>query len=225
MQILTQNAKMRKSSKDGIDVYNFGIPAFLSQSGLKTCPMAGVCATGCYARSGTYNFSNVKNAYEQRLELTQSDAFRDILKAEINLKRLKSRTKGNKTLIRIHDSGDFYSAGYALAWLDIIKASPEVEFYAYTKTVSLFESFKASDSIPKNFRVIYSFGGKEDSEIDVERHFHSKVFESEVELASQGYIDATNDDLVTALGESRKIGLVYHGQKSYSNTKWEKSNK
>jgi hypothetical protein len=222
-QILTQNGKMKKSSQNGIDVFNFGIPAFKSETGLKTCPMAGVCATGCYARSGTYNFGNVKNAYEERLKLTQNENFVDVMVAEINLKLIKSKIKGNQCLIRIHDSGDFYSKDYAMSWIEIVEKCPEVRFYAYTKMVSLFETLADENFRPKNLKIIYSFGGLQDSLIDTNRHYHAKVFQSEAQLASEGYVDATQDDMVTALGVSKRIGLVYHGQKSYSNTSWIKS--
>ncbi len=220
MNILTQNSKMKKSSKNGIDVYNFGIPAFQSKTGLRTCPNAGSCASGCYAKSGTYNFNNVIKAYEDRLQLTQDKDFIEIMSAEINLKYLKSKTKGNKCLIRIHDSGDFYSKDYARAWIRIIENNPNVEFYAYTKMVQLFEDYIAI--LPKNFKVIYSFGGKQDAQIDINKHYHSKVFDSVEALQAQGYTDATNDDLIAALGTDKKIGLVYHGIKKYANTNWNK---
>lgn len=219
MQVLTQNGKMKKSSQNGIDIYNFGIPAFMSQTGIKTCPNAGVCATGCYARSGTYRFGNVVNAYEERLKLTQHPKFADILNAEIGLKYLKSEAKGNQCLIRIHDSGDFYSLDYWLKWRHVILLNPNVKFYAYTKMVELF---KSQNDIPSNFTLIYSYGGLQDKLIDRSKDRHSMVFSSDIELRSQGYADASNDDLVAALGPNHRIGLVYHGVKKFDNTRWGK---
>lgn len=223
MNILTQNGKMKKSSKNGIDVYNFGIPAFLSQSGIKTCPQAGVCATGCYARSGTYRFGNVVNAYEERLKLTQSESFIDTLVAAIRLKSIQATSKGNQCLIRIHDAGDFYSERYAMDWYLIMEQLPNVKFYAYTKMVHMFENLKDLNFRQSNLKLIYSFGGKQDSLIDTAKHCHSKVFDSEASLIEAGYTDATQDDMVAAIGPSLKIGLVYHGVKSYKNTSWAKS--
>jgi hypothetical protein len=75
---------------------------------------------------------------------------------------------------------------------------------------------------PSNFRTIYSYGGREDSQIDTDKHYHSKVFQSETECAASGYIDGTLDDTVAALGTARRIGLVYHGVKSYVKTNWNK---
>lgn len=222
MNILTQNGKMKKSSQNGIDVYNFGIPAFQSETGLKTCPNAGHCASGCYARSGTYRFKNVSNVYEQRLKLTQDPIFVDILTAAVTAKYLTALSKNRKCIIRIHDSGDFYSKKYAEDWFKIIRNRPEVTFYAYTKMVQLFEDFKSQNEISPNLTMIYSYGGKQDSHIDTERHRHSKVFQSESSLIEAGYVDSTQDDLIAALGPSLKIGLVYHGVKSYANTTWSK---
>jgi len=222
MNILTQNAKMKKSSQNGIDVYNFGIPAFLSETGLKTCPMAGVCATGCYARSGTYRFGNVKNAYEERLKFTQSEFFIPRLVNEVQAKYMKALDKGHQCIIRIHDSGDFYSNKYAMDWMLIMKQCPDVRFYAYTKMVSQFETLADLNFRQSNFRLIYSMGGLEDSQIDTDRHWHSKVFQDEASLIEAGYADATQDDMVAALGVSKRIGLIYHGSKNYTNTRWSK---
>lgn len=222
MNILTQNGKMKKSQNETWDVYNFGIPAFLSRNGIKTCPKAGQCATGCYARSGAYRFKNVVNAYEKRLELTQNENFVDLVLADLNLKVIQAKSKNKTCLIRIHDSGDFYSIEYWNKWRSIMIQRPDVSFYAYTKMIKMFNNYKGIALIPHNFRLIYSYGGLEDSHIDTTKDFHSKVFQNETDLLAAGYADASNDDLVAALGPNNKIGLVYHGLKKYDNTGWKK---
>lgn len=219
MKVLTQNKKMKNSSLDGLTVFNFGIPAFKSKTGLMTCPQAGKCSAGCYAKSGAYLWGAVKNAYEKRLELTRSKDFKKVMHDEIE--KLLDKKSVKKLVIRIHDSGDFYNAEYLANWLTIIAAFPQVEFYAYTKMIMLFKG----RFLPKNFRVIFSFGGKQDSLIDVENHFHSRVFESIEELEAAGYVDSSFDDMIAAFGASKKIGLVYHGAKSFENTLWGKVKK
>jgi len=206
--LLTRNSKIRKSKKR---TFNFGIPAFLSTSGLKTCPNAGACAKGCYALAGAYRFSTVAQAFERRLAVTQNADFVPLMLREIDLNRAER--------IRIHDSGDFYSEEYLDAWLAIVKARPQVEFYAYTKMVSLFNRRKRD--IPKNFVVIYSFGGTEDKLIDVTKDRHSLVFTSLQSLKRAGYANASEQDDV-ALGSNPCIGLVYHGIKNVENTDWNK---
>jgi len=193
--LLTQNAKMKKSSDK---IFNFGIPAYKSSTGLKTCPFAGTCAKGCYAQMGTYTWSPVKNAYEYRLEQTLKDNFVDVMVNEIK------KRKVNK--IRIHDSGDFYSREYLQKWLKIIELNPSVEFYTYTKSIPFF---KALTSIPKNFRVIYSYGGLKDNLINPSVDNNAKVFMNENDLNNNGYLDCSNDD--NLIFNTNKIGLVFHG--------------
>ena len=73
MNLLTQNSKLKKTSKElGVRVFNFGIPAYKSASGKLTCPMARDCIKFCYAKKGAYIWSNVKPAFEKRYELTKT---------------------------------------------------------------------------------------------------------------------------------------------------------
>ena len=221
MELLTQNGKMKKSSQNGITVVNWTIPAFQSSTGLRTCPNAGLCAKGCYARSGTYRFSNVAKAHEAKLALTQTDTFVSEMIAEIN--RWLSKKSTTSLKVRIHDAGDFYSVEYLDKWLQIMQAfqtDTRVSFYAYTKQVEMFKSL--TQAIPSNFRLIFSFGGRQDALIDIENDFHSRVFESIQALEAAGYQNGTDDDMVAAMDSCPKVGLVYHGAKSYENTVWNK---
>jgi hypothetical protein len=72
MNLLTQNSKLKKTSKElGLRVFNFGIPAYKSASGKLTCPMADSCVKFCYAKKGAYIWSNVKPAFEKRYQLSK----------------------------------------------------------------------------------------------------------------------------------------------------------
>ena len=223
--VLTQNAKMKRSSDQGMHLYNFGIPAFKSQTGLLTCPNAKQCAVGCYATTGTYKFKASVQAYENRLKLTQGSDFFDIMVYSIDRLLEKHKNNLNLLLIRVHDSGDFYSPEYQKLWYSIAdhyKNNSKIQFYAYTKMVD--QTKQLSTIKPSNFRIIYSYGGKQDNLIDTTKEHHSKVFESLDALFKSGYIDGTHDDTVAALSTEVKIGLVYHGVKSYKNTAWSKVN-
>ena len=208
MQLLTQNSKIKKSKKR---TFNFGIPAYKSASGMLTCPNAGACAKGCYALAGAYRFSNVARTFEARLAVTLSKDFIDAMLKEID------DCKAER--IRIHDSGDFYSEEYLDKWISIMQARPNVEFYAYTKMVSMFK--RRAKDLPKNFKLVFSFGGTEDKLIDVTNDRHSLVFESLEDLKRAEYADASNQDDI-ALGKNPRIGLVYHGTKKIENTNWSK---
>lgn len=143
---------------------------------------------------------SVKKGQEKRLELSFTEDFSRVMDAEIKRRKV--------AVLRIHDSGDFYSRHYLEKWLEVIRLNPETQFYAYTKMIPLFKG----RVLPKNFKVIYSFGGKWDALIRPALHAHSKVFSSMRELKKAKYADSTKDDSVAI--RSRKVGLVYHGAKS-----------
>lgn len=194
------NSKLRKNN-----IYSWGIPAGESKSGIKTCPNAGLCATGCYAMQGFYIMPSVSKAQEARLKLAESDLFIDAIDDEIKRRGVKR--------LRIHDSGDFYNGKYLMKWIEIINRNPQTKFYAYTKMIKLFKGWENQSRLPSNFHVIYSTGGTQDSAIDFENDRHTKVFSSLKELKQAGYSNAYKDDYAAFSGKN-KIGLVYHGYKS-----------
>lgn len=192
MTLLTQNSKLKKTSElNGKKVFNFGIPA------QDTCLWAGECKKFCYASKGAYIWSNVKPAFERRLDATKRDDFPQVMIAEI-LKR-------KVDILRIHDSGDFYSREYLHKWFKIMESLPNVQFYAYSKSLPLFQGEK----LPKNFILIKSEGGKRDDMINPEIDRHARIFKSEEELIASGYANASNNDLI-AIGNNQKIGLIAH---------------
>jgi hypothetical protein len=206
MVLLTQNSKLKKTSKKtGTKILSFGLPA------VKTCPMAGACKAGCYATAGAYRFKQARAARKARYELTLTDEFVPAMIAEIK--------KRKPTHVRIHDSGDFYNIDYIGKWFQIIKQFPHVTFYAYTKQVVIFAVLDAVNAMPLNLILIYSYGGKQDKCIIPGRDRHCKVFETIEELENAGYVNGTENDLV-AIGPNKKIGLVYHGTKSFYKTDW-----
>lgn len=218
--VFSQNDKMKRSSQNGIHLYNWGIPAFKSKDGTFTCPNARHCVAGCYAKSGAYLWSNVAQAYENRFNLTYDRHFKDVMVYHID--KLLKRHKTGTVMIRVHDSGDFYSAVYQSTWYDIARHyvnNDRIKFYAYTKMVSQSESLNCFK--PNNFSLIYSLGGSQDDMIDRSKMRHSRVFTTETDLEAAGYVNASHDDNL-ALGPNPKIGLVYHGTKSYTNTTWSK---
>jgi len=192
MELLTQNSKLKKTSvANGIKVMNFGIPA------QDTCLWAGDCKKYCYASKGAYIWSNVKPAFERRLDATKQDNFPQLMIAEI------IRRKAD--VIRIHDSGDFYSREYLHKWFKVMESLPQVKFYAYSKSLPLFDGIK----LPDNFTLIKSEGGKRDDLIDATHDRHARIFKTERELYSAGYANASDNDLI-AIGNNPKIGLVAH---------------
>jgi hypothetical protein len=201
MNLLTQNSKLKKTSKQiGKKVFNFGIPAYKSASGKLTCPMALECVKFCYAKKGAYIWSNVKPAFEKRYELTKTTEFEGAMISEINKKKAD--------FVRIHDSGDFYSKKYLDKWLYIAAVMPHVKFYAYTNMVEMFKNI----ILPDNFDVIFSNSGKQKHLIDRTIDRHTEIFKSKDELIAAGYANASENDLNATkwFNTTNKVGLIYH---------------
>ena len=201
MNLLTQNSKLKKTSKAlNLRVFNFGIPAYKSKSGKLTCPMADECVQFCYAKKGAYIWSNVKPAFEKRYQLSKTLEFIDAMNAEINKKR--------PDYVRVHDSGDYYSKSYLAKWITIAKQNPGVRFYSYTNMVDMILKTK----LPDNYDIIFSDSGKQKHLINKELYRHTKIFNSKQELKDEGYVDASETDLYATkwFNETNKVGLVIH---------------
>jgi len=201
MELLTQNTKLKKTSKTmGKRVFNFGITAYKSMSGKLICPFAKDCVKFCYAQKGAYSWSNVKPAFEKRYEITKTDNFINLMNDEIKKKKVD--------FLRIHDSGDFYSKSYIQKWFNIANDNPNVKFYAYTKSFILFQGL----TIPDNLDIIFSEGGKHDKLINTKIDRHARIFNNKQELTKHGYIDASKNDLMATkfFNKSNKVGLIFH---------------
>jgi len=197
-----------KWSRDNIKVskmarsVSFGIPAYRSSDGFVTCPGAGACAGYCYARQGRYVMPNVKASREFNLAIAKDSPVRFAQYAIADLQAMRK-----VSIVRIHDSGDFFSQEYLDAWVYVASTLPRIRFYAYTKSLKL-----CFDRLPGNFSITQSMGGIWDSLIDSSRS-HARVFPDIEALRTEGYINGTLSDRPALEGLTR-IGLAYHGARS-----------
>ncbi len=201
MNLLTQNSKLKKTSKAlSLRVFNFGIPAYKSASGKLTCPMADECVKFCYAKKGAYVWSNVQPAFEKRYQLSKTLEFIDAMNAEIKKKR--------PDYVRVHDSGDYYSRSYLAKWITIAKDNPEVRFYSYTNMVDMMHKAE----LPSNYDIIFSDSGKQKHLIDKSVDRHTQIFDTKDNLKDAGYVDASDTDLYATkwFNDTNKVGLVFH---------------
>jgi len=201
MNLLTQNAKMKKTSKENkTKIFNFSIPAYKTKEGKLTCPFADSCIKYCYAQKGNYKrFPIIQDLMEKKYQISKQPNFNSLMNEEIQKKKAK--------YIRIHDSGDFYSIKYLRKWLLIAEYNKEVIFYAYTKSIKFFKDYNIT--LPDNFKVIFSEGSKTDNLINTLKDRHARIFKDVTTLLNAGYIDASNNDL-KAITTNKKVGLVYH---------------
>jgi protein gp88 len=192
----TGNEKLKK-----LDTISFNLPAFKSADGFKVCPQAGACATVCYARQGRYIMPTVAAAREYNLAMVRRSIPQFVRLALADLANIRHR------IVRIHDSGDFFSQAYLDAWFSLARAFPAKRFYAYTKSLHLDWS-----RCPENFQRIQSMGGLMDGAIDRSQS-HSRIFASVADRKRAGYVDGNENDQ-PAIDGVRRIGLVYHGTRS-----------
>lgn len=199
-RLLTQNSEMRQ-----IGVWNWSLPAWAGRlpdgRTYNTCPSAGICAQACYARHGTYTWPVVRAKHQANLMYALDDltGWRQAMVAELGAAKFRG------AWIRIHDSGDFFSDEYLQAWLDICRARPDTNFYAYTKEVSRFRTLVEPDP-PPNFLWVYSYGGTQDAALNPDADRVADVFPDESAIAEAGWASQEASDLLAVLGP-RLVGV------------------
>ena len=168
--------KMSKQNKKLKQTLIFDLP-----SG-RTCPMASECHSyavlnkdgkltikdgdnnkfRCFAASQEAQYPNVYKARKYNLDLILES-----LKGEygfyktyelINASIEKHKTR-NINKVRIHSSGDFFNGEYLRCWFAVARLNPLMKFYCYSKSLHLFGT---NVSIPDNFFLTASMGGKRD---------------------------------------------------------------
>jgi len=122
-------------------------------------------------------------------------------------------TYRNHVLLRVHDSGDFFSPWYFRAMLRAVGARPWVKAYGYTKRLQLLSAMRDAGEVPSNFSIVQSVGGRLDRLIDTSQP-HSRVFETDADRIDALYAQGNESDMPAVRGETN-IGLVYHGTEGY----------
>lgn len=172
-QLLGQNSKMEKSN-----FYNITLPAyrgiFYDETKdeffiISTCDKAKDCLKVCFAQGAHYikNDPVVRlNAQKLNYLLNHALTWQSRL---INI--INNLNDGvSSTIVRWHDSGDFFSEQYMKLAFEVAVKTEFAEHYAYTKEVGMAKRIQR----PSNFEFKFSYGGEEDSLIDpnVDGHAH-----------------------------------------------------
>ena len=131
---------------------------------VETCPFrTGLCERFCYAKKAWKQYPNVRAAWTRNYNATHAETFVsemiDTIEHELNRPSVKA---AKQLVVRIHESGDFYSKEYAEKWLKIashFENIPKVKFMAYTKSVVFFHG----ERIPKNMTVRFSLWADTDA--------------------------------------------------------------
>ena len=158
----------------------------------------------CFAASSEVQYDAVFNNRAENLQMIvdaiQNGSAADLINSSIQSKRTK-KTK----LVRIHESGDFFSGAYLDAWIEVARLNPDLKFYCYSKSLQLFYLLK----LPENFYLTASHGGKWDHMID-EGYFprYSKVCMNDADANALG-LEVDHDD--SHCFGNKPFALLVHG--------------
>src|SRR5262245_52452305 len=111
----------RGNAKLGRDIRAFNLPA------RHTCPgRSSLCAGACYATAGHFHRGSVRSALWRHHRATLGPDFVARVLSELLAYQVR--------VVRIHGSGDFYSARYVRLWQRIAVRAPRTVFVAYTRS-------------------------------------------------------------------------------------------
>jgi hypothetical protein len=206
----------------------FSLPAGYS------CPHAGICKTfadrttgsitdlpqltGVTAEQSFRCFAamsevrpNVREARWHNWDLIRETMYSDgdqitLLRDLIDLSLVIHKSKD---LVRIHESGDFWTENYMKAWILVAQSRPNQTFYAYTKSLGMWLSL--NDIIPSNFYLTASHGGTLDYLIPKHPNIFKRVSHvvyTEEQAAELG-LEIDHDDS-HCLGD-KPFALLVHG--------------
>jgi hypothetical protein len=114
------NLLTKGNDKIGGRIYAFNLPAGV------TCPGQSAACASCYAQRGRWLFRNVRDALSWNYRMAQRQFFIEEMTEELRRRRVK--------VLRLHSSGDFFSAQYTRQWVEILTRSPDVTAYTYTRS-------------------------------------------------------------------------------------------
>lgn len=130
----------------------------------------------CYAANSEALFRNVRDGRWRNFELIKACNGNTLQMAAL-IDASIPRRNGKTSLVRFHQSGDFFSQAYFDAWLLVAKYNPGLVFYGYTKALPFW--VKRLGDIPANFKVVASRGGTHDALIEQHGLRSAKVVFSE----------------------------------------------
>lgn len=109
---------------------------------VKDCPFRSAgCEAVCYATKGNHVFPSCIESRERAYRESLSPFFADTILYTIAVEKLSKRYKDAVMLIRIHESGDFYSVQYLRKWIQVwrsVEHDDGVRFVFYTKSFPFF---------------------------------------------------------------------------------------
>lgn len=131
-----------------------------------TCKTGTSCRDFCYALKAERAYKHVRPRRKANYEASKLKNFSGEMVSLLSKKKLD--------IVRIHESGDFYSKEYARKWYEICMKLPKKDFYAYTKRDDIFGDMMLATK-PDNLTVIWSVDGVHKDDAYIEPHAESWI--------------------------------------------------
>lgn len=136
----TDNHKLVPTAK--VKFLIWSLPAVI------TCPYATAhCIAECYARKSEQQYPDCLPSRNRNLAFSKTADFVPFVSAYIRKKATYRTWKTATVIVRIHESGDFYSQEYFDKWLEIANNCSDLEnvvFMAYTKSLPFVHDVPAN---------------------------------------------------------------------------------
>lgn len=200
------------NSKLGKQIWHVSLPAGWSCPGAKEC-LARVPRAGgklmdgpdskfrCFSASQEVLYKQTRDARWHNFDLLTGKSMVEMVAL------ISASLPKNAEIVRIHIAGDFFSEAYFKAWLRVAESFPDTLFYAYTKSLNLW--VKKILSIPANFKLTASEGGKHDALIEEFGLKSAKVVFTTAQ-AAKAALPIDHDDSL-AYGQDKSFALLLHG--------------
>ena len=130
-----------------VKAYLFSLPP------IKSCLNCASCKTDCYATKAYNQYPSAKALWDFNFDLVQNDLPQLYSRLTKQLDKIVA-SKTSKKVVRIHQSGDFYTQAYLDMWASIASKYPSIKFYGYTKVDKILD-FAAFEALP-NVAVVRS---------------------------------------------------------------------
>lgn len=106
------------------------------------CPFAtDGCKAVCYATKGNHMFPSVKSSRERSYIESKRADFAESVVYTLRTEKETARYKNATMIVRIHESGDFYSVQYLRKWVKVwaeLMNDSGIVFVMYTKSFRFF---------------------------------------------------------------------------------------
>jgi len=203
-------------------VYSLDLPAGHTCPGAKDCKSQAVvnadgkckivdgpdCIFRCFAASQEALYPQTWAKRQRNLKLVKGCSTPQQV-----CELLCNHLPDNAGIIRLHVSGDFYSKTYLRGAMMAAQRTPNIRWYAYTKSLHLFSGVPMQDPqngvVFNNFILTASVGGKHDHLIENLGLRTAEVVFSEEEAKQKGLeIDHTDEHAAQPGGS---FALLIHG--------------